>query len=167
MIGKAMMETKNAVTRTQYFGMFLQRSLKHVEVSRQDFARNLGLELSTVDSLLEGTIPAGHISDELLVAIALQINLDPHVLRLALGWVKLGSLDEDEIETAPADSRETQEAVRQAVSHNGCGGKLRLDNVMVTLESFVAGANDAASQRRGYYLQAVLKTLHSFMEWHV
>ena len=158
-----MMETSNAISRTQYFGIFLQHSLKHAGVSRQAFARNLGLEPGTVDALLAGAIPAGHISDEVLVAIALQVNLDPKILRLALGWTKLGSLADDEAEIAPADSYETQEAVQSTVTKHGRCGNLELDDVLVTLESFIAAANRAESQRGHYSLLPVLKILHSFM----
>lgn len=155
-----MMETKHVNTRSQYFGLFLQRSLKRSGVSRQQFARNLRLEPATVDALLGGAVPAGHISDDLLVAIALQVDLDPEVLRLALGWVKLGSLPNDEIDTAPADTRATQEAIRQTAADH----RLELDDVRVTLGAFVAAANCVESQPARCHLQPVLKTLQSFME---
>lgn len=159
-----MMRTHNDLTRTQYLGIFLQKSLTRVGLSRQHFARNLGLELATVDALLNGAIPVGHISDDLLTAIALQVHLDPQALRLALGWARLESFDEAELETAPADSRETQEALR----HNGAnyhnGNPLRLSDVRLTLESFVAEANQIEQPASRRCLQPVIHMLQSFIE---
>lgn len=139
-------------TRLQHLGLFLEQSLRYVQLSRTEFARRLGLERELVDALLCGDLPASQLDDDLLEAIAYELSLDANVLRVILGRKGLNWLEADEEETAPATPPQTE--------------KLRLYDVRQTLQAFVVGAHRverANTPPRQPPVAPVMTTLQSFI----
>jgi hypothetical protein len=72
-------------SQTKVLGELLDAALATSGRSRADFARHLRMEPVLADAILDGLLPAPEIDDETLVDMARFVNLEPNLLRLALG----------------------------------------------------------------------------------
>lgn len=76
---------RKAISKEKLFGLFLQRYLLRLGLTKDDLACECYMPDEFVDSLLEGEIPIELIDDELLDDISTTLDVPADVFRIILG----------------------------------------------------------------------------------
>jgi hypothetical protein len=89
-------EQKASLSPAKLLGGLIEASLSHLNLSREQFARELDIEPALADALLAGFLPASEIDDDFLVDIATVIGHEPNTLRIVLGRGIAPTVDPDD-----------------------------------------------------------------------